>query len=132
MQILTKISKIDSTKCAIKNCTINLLKYYLILSIKDKISEIVLKLKFYHFFAIFFQHHFWLHFSYWNTWTIIPKYIWIDASKHAEKCKEKIRTICCHLDKKLIEMHLALNLSLIHIWRCRRSTLCRSRWSPYH
>ena len=25
-----------------------------------------------------------------------------------------------------------LDLSLIHIWRCRRSTLCRSRWSPYH
>ena len=25
-----------------------------------------------------------------------------------------------------------LALSLIHIWRCRRSTLCRSRWSPYH
>ena len=23
-------------------------------------------------------------------------------------------------------------LSLIHILRCRRSTLCRSRWSPYH
>ena len=23
-------------------------------------------------------------------------------------------------------------LSLIHIWRCRRSTLCRSRGSPYH
>ena len=23
-------------------------------------------------------------------------------------------------------------LSLIHIWRCRRSTLCRFRWSPYH
>ena len=27
---------------------------------------------------------------------------------------------------------VTLNLSLIHIWRCRRSTLCRSRWSPYH
>ena len=27
---------------------------------------------------------------------------------------------------------LCLFLSLIHIWRCRRSTLCRSRWSPYH
>ena len=27
---------------------------------------------------------------------------------------------------------LAAWLSLIHIWRCRRSTLCRSRWSPYH
>ena len=26
----------------------------------------------------------------------------------------------------------SFNLSLIHIWRCRRSTLCRSRWSPYH
>ena len=25
-----------------------------------------------------------------------------------------------------------VSLSLIHIWRCRRSTLCRSRWSPYH
>ena len=27
---------------------------------------------------------------------------------------------------------LSERLSLIHIWRCRRSTLCRSRWSPYH
>ena len=25
-----------------------------------------------------------------------------------------------------------LGLSLIHIWRCRRYSLCRSRWSPYH
>ena len=24
------------------------------------------------------------------------------------------------------------NLSLIHIWRCRRYSLCRCRWSPYH
>ena len=24
------------------------------------------------------------------------------------------------------------NLSLIHIWRCRRRLRCRSRWSPYH
>ena len=23
-------------------------------------------------------------------------------------------------------------LSLIHIWRCRRSYACRSRWSPFH
>ena len=27
---------------------------------------------------------------------------------------------------------VSLNLSLIHIWRCRRSYACRSRWSPYH
>ena len=25
-----------------------------------------------------------------------------------------------------------LCLSLIHIWRCRRTPRCRSRWSPYH
>ena len=25
-----------------------------------------------------------------------------------------------------------VGLSLIHIWRCRRYSLCRSRWSPYH
>ena len=25
-----------------------------------------------------------------------------------------------------------INLSLIHIWRCRRRRECRSRWSPYH
>ena len=27
---------------------------------------------------------------------------------------------------------LSIGLSLIHILRCRRSTLCRSRWSSYH
>eukprot|EP00826_Nyctotherus_ovalis_P006297 TRINITY_DN11477_c0_g1_i1.p5 TRINITY_DN11477_c0_g1~~TRINITY_DN11477_c0_g1_i1.p5 ORF type:complete len:118 (-),score=18.90 TRINITY_DN11477_c0_g1_i1:14-367(-) len=26
----------------------------------------------------------------------------------------------------------ALHLSLIHICRCRRYAVCRSRWSPYH
>eukprot|EP00826_Nyctotherus_ovalis_P066769 TRINITY_DN9904_c0_g1_i2.p2 TRINITY_DN9904_c0_g1~~TRINITY_DN9904_c0_g1_i2.p2 ORF type:complete len:158 (-),score=43.13 TRINITY_DN9904_c0_g1_i2:19-492(-) len=28
--------------------------------------------------------------------------------------------------------HHPLNLSLIHICRCRRLLTCRSRWSPYH
>ena len=32
----------------------------------------------------------------------------------------------------LLEEFTALPLSLIHIWRCRRSYACRSRWSPYH
>ena len=32
----------------------------------------------------------------------------------------------------LVSRCVAQHLSLIHIWRCRRSTLCRSRWSPYH
>ena len=33
--------------------------------------------------------------------------------------------------KKNGESKTILFLSLIHICRCRRSTLCRSRWSPY-
>eukprot|EP00826_Nyctotherus_ovalis_P009129 TRINITY_DN12397_c0_g1_i4.p2 TRINITY_DN12397_c0_g1~~TRINITY_DN12397_c0_g1_i4.p2 ORF type:complete len:110 (-),score=18.55 TRINITY_DN12397_c0_g1_i4:17-346(-) len=29
-------------------------------------------------------------------------------------------------------MENRINLSLIHICRCRRYAVCRSRWSPYH
>ena len=33
----------------------------------------------------------------------------------------------------LFFLYTALSLlSLIHIWRCRRHVVCRSRWSPYH
>ena len=32
----------------------------------------------------------------------------------------------------LLTQSLDFILSLIHIWRCRRYSLCRSRWSPYH
>ena len=31
-----------------------------------------------------------------------------------------------------IDMAKEICLSLIHIWRCRRYAVCRSRWSPYH
>ena len=31
-----------------------------------------------------------------------------------------------------VKISWPLVLSLIHIWRCRRDVLCRSRWSPYH
>eukprot|EP00826_Nyctotherus_ovalis_P066206 TRINITY_DN9767_c0_g1_i10.p1 TRINITY_DN9767_c0_g1~~TRINITY_DN9767_c0_g1_i10.p1 ORF type:complete len:155 (-),score=30.93 TRINITY_DN9767_c0_g1_i10:14-478(-) len=34
------------------------------------------------------------------------------------------------VNKTLID--LELSLSLIHICRCRRYAVCRSRWSPYH
>ena len=30
------------------------------------------------------------------------------------------------------EILIPFFLSLIHIWRCRRYAVCRSRWSPYH
>ena len=38
----------------------------------------------------------------------------------------------CYPLLPLFPLVTLLPLSLIHIWRCRRSTLCRSRWSPYH
>ena len=47
---------------------------------------------------------------------------------------ERQQTLCVtHLPQiaAFAENHY-LVLSLIHICRCRRSTLCRSRWSPYH
>ena len=31
-----------------------------------------------------------------------------------------------------LSQHNSYYLSLIHIWRCRRYAVCRSRWSPYH
>ena len=34
--------------------------------------------------------------------------------------------------RKSLKSYLIISLSLIHIWRCRRYSLCRSRWSPYH
>ena len=32
----------------------------------------------------------------------------------------------------VLQILIYIYLSLIHIWRCRRSYACRSRWSPYH
>eukprot|EP00826_Nyctotherus_ovalis_P012488 TRINITY_DN13308_c0_g1_i2.p1 TRINITY_DN13308_c0_g1~~TRINITY_DN13308_c0_g1_i2.p1 ORF type:complete len:505 (+),score=140.55 TRINITY_DN13308_c0_g1_i2:126-1640(+) len=34
--------------------------------------------------------------------------------------------------RALANRHKGYNLSLIHICRCRRYAVCRSRWSPYH
>ena len=38
----------------------------------------------------------------------------------------------CHHATSVYFYVYILYLSLIHIWRCRRYSLCRSRWSPYH
>eukprot|EP00826_Nyctotherus_ovalis_P024524 TRINITY_DN18959_c0_g1_i1.p2 TRINITY_DN18959_c0_g1~~TRINITY_DN18959_c0_g1_i1.p2 ORF type:complete len:148 (+),score=36.41 TRINITY_DN18959_c0_g1_i1:120-563(+) len=37
-----------------------------------------------------------------------------------------------HLDLAAVDIRRYLNLSLIHICRCRRLLTCRSRWSPDH
>eukprot|EP00826_Nyctotherus_ovalis_P006486 TRINITY_DN11549_c0_g1_i6.p1 TRINITY_DN11549_c0_g1~~TRINITY_DN11549_c0_g1_i6.p1 ORF type:complete len:111 (-),score=22.57 TRINITY_DN11549_c0_g1_i6:22-354(-) len=34
--------------------------------------------------------------------------------------------------KNILRATVKHNLSLIHICRCRRYAVCRSRWSPYH
>ena len=50
-------------------------------------------------------------------------YVHVDEPLH-------VHVLSNHLHLFLI--FLDYELSLIHIWRCRRSYLCRSRWSPYH
>ena len=65
--------------------------------------------------------------------------------KEIKWLKENLQTLTQHKHKFLIEMYtilisgsrkvtpkMATALSLIHICRCRRSTQCRSRWSPNH
>ena len=47
----------------------------------------------------------------------------------------KISLCMCPIDIDISESNLmdsVQSLSLIHIWRCRRNSACRSRWSPYH
>ena len=43
-----------------------------------------------------------------------------------------IQSFHCNKFNLSTKINSIFPLSLIHIWRCRRSTLCRSRWSPYH
>ena len=43
---------------------------------------------------------------------------------------EQLCTYCFSLS--FLFFFPGIGLSLIHIWRCRRYSLCRSRWSPYH
>ena len=38
----------------------------------------------------------------------------------------------CEITTRYWYLWTPILLSLIHIWRCRRSYACRSRWSPYH
>ena len=49
----------------------------------------------------------------------------------ANLSNEKIETQNINYFVKM-SMSSPISLSLIHIWRCRRYSLCRSRWSPYH
>ena len=53
------------------------------------------------------------------------------AGPRISSCRASLLT--CHaLWHAAKSQHKCLYLSLIHIWRCRRASMCRSRWSPYH
>ena len=51
----------------------------------------------------------------------------VNLKHHSNSSKDKTQL---HWDQSLTSSSLIL--SLIHIWRCRRYAVCRSRWSPYH
>ena len=69
-------------------------------------------------------HEKWSHINFQDSWAI-QRETWVrNASRERHQANLK------KLSK--FSYRLSLRLSLIHIWRCRRSTLCRSRWSPYH
>eukprot|EP00826_Nyctotherus_ovalis_P061729 TRINITY_DN8812_c0_g1_i2.p1 TRINITY_DN8812_c0_g1~~TRINITY_DN8812_c0_g1_i2.p1 ORF type:complete len:229 (+),score=76.91 TRINITY_DN8812_c0_g1_i2:72-758(+) len=48
------------------------------------------------------------------------------------KAEKKSKLDNFELDKFGVQKHKDQELSLIHICRCRRYAVCRSRWSPYH
>ena len=71
----------------------------------------------------------------WSNRTLRTDIIKSDLSDHyltlTSYPKWKVRREKVTITKRWFTQDL-YTLSLIHIWRCRRSTLCRSRWSPYH
>eukprot|EP00826_Nyctotherus_ovalis_P016884 TRINITY_DN14924_c0_g2_i2.p1 TRINITY_DN14924_c0_g2~~TRINITY_DN14924_c0_g2_i2.p1 ORF type:complete len:108 (+),score=26.47 TRINITY_DN14924_c0_g2_i2:53-376(+) len=57
----------------------------------------------------------------------------LTLSNNPQKCtvyEKEIHTFMRDIEAKY--MSKANYLSLIHICRCRRYAVCRSRWSPYH
>ena len=52
----------------------------------------------------------------------------LEAKIAAKKARAEAKKVA--IAEKLAKE--AEELSLIHIWRCRRRLRCRSRWSPYH
>eukprot|EP00826_Nyctotherus_ovalis_P029392 TRINITY_DN23219_c0_g1_i1.p1 TRINITY_DN23219_c0_g1~~TRINITY_DN23219_c0_g1_i1.p1 ORF type:complete len:101 (-),score=20.76 TRINITY_DN23219_c0_g1_i1:11-313(-) len=52
----------------------------------------------------------------------------------AKEIKEEIQRVSVTLEKikeEINALESSYSLSLIHICRCRRYAVCRSRWSPY-
>ena len=74
-----------------------------------------------------------------ELYNVLLSYGHVQVSNCAVNCIIKtiilcVYSRCCVVSRIHAFTHwtTVTDLSLIHIWRCRRSTLCRSRWSPYH
>ena len=63
-----------------------------------------------------------------QTW---PQNCWHGTCTHS-LITVLVHSLSCHCTCTHSLITLLVHLSLIHIWRCRRFGLCRSRWSPYH
>ena len=69
----------------------------------------------------------------WNVW-VYSIGLWIclpwDFCASSWDCEIVLKTV--RLERSALGWGKVVQLSLIHIWRCRRIERCRSRWSPYH
>eukprot|EP00826_Nyctotherus_ovalis_P008030 TRINITY_DN12072_c0_g2_i1.p1 TRINITY_DN12072_c0_g2~~TRINITY_DN12072_c0_g2_i1.p1 ORF type:complete len:510 (+),score=105.61 TRINITY_DN12072_c0_g2_i1:61-1590(+) len=61
---------------------------------------------------------------------------WTDFNEKSKSSEGITKCLKTHsltsTDFCLVNDYTSFNLSLIHICRCRRYAVCRSRWSPYH
>ena len=58
---------------------------------------------------------------------------YIDETKNdTEVSKDEAEKLKVKISNDGVDILIKEYLSLIHICRCRRYYLCRSRWSPYH
>ena len=67
----------------------------------------------------------------------VPSFFFSPCMQSLQECRPCLRFHWIRLEVLLERLTSRADrenqcLSLIHIWRCRRCALCRSRWSPYH
>eukprot|EP00826_Nyctotherus_ovalis_P015892 TRINITY_DN14558_c0_g1_i2.p2 TRINITY_DN14558_c0_g1~~TRINITY_DN14558_c0_g1_i2.p2 ORF type:complete len:211 (-),score=7.02 TRINITY_DN14558_c0_g1_i2:22-654(-) len=67
-----------------------------------------------------------------NVLVLERKKLNIKHGRHKSKALLKLVFNECCTHNQLHETFTHIRLSLIHICRCRRYAVCRSRWSPYH
>eukprot|EP00826_Nyctotherus_ovalis_P024717 TRINITY_DN19080_c0_g1_i1.p1 TRINITY_DN19080_c0_g1~~TRINITY_DN19080_c0_g1_i1.p1 ORF type:complete len:141 (+),score=29.10 TRINITY_DN19080_c0_g1_i1:73-495(+) len=73
---------------------------------------------------------------YFNSYTVAYIYNYILSNKMGvcgeTNCIASLVELSYYHNENINELLSLHKLSLIHICRCRRYAVCRSRWSPYH